>query len=736
MDRFDHQKGSLAMADILEFPSCYMDLELQQARQVIANARLQTMSYSGDFTDFWLDSDVLAPVWKLTTDDPHVRVRKANTRLAQTFDWRIGLPDGSLLTDDANAFMFEGVAKSCFLIRSLPHLGVSNNTALVSMCYSVVNVTRWMYRHVSRYQPATNAFSRLNTSAVLSFLALAGEGGMPWVMGYPQSLLNYWYQKALGKKVPKSVLSDPFTVPAEDRQGIIAWLKTNDYYRATLGGRGGFLDRRKIAAILGCNVQHIKAHPQFSALLRCFEPDATSSLLIGRETRREFPSHKTQLLSDAQSLGMDSSAKRYANVFGTLFRLRHHLPAFIPDTTTIDFAKITRAATENSAPPGHTPWIPLKLALSYTNEALRWVHLYGDDLVDLYLKTIRTLRSEGLLEGATGHKQNVHRRRNATAAAIPKPTSLEPLNIDGWQSKLIFDCTAYDDLRQRPGLNDALAVLIGAVLVLFSFLKPVRQSEIQSLRRDAVRFVKGDGYWVGQKLAKARLAGSQLDIERPIPRVVAKALLLMDKLCTGLRKLTGEDTSDKSAKLFQLPDRDFAEVFILSEMTSMRMNGYLDRFCDYVDAPVDENGRRWYLRIHEARKSFIITFFWCFRFSSLEAARWIAGHTNAQDIYAYIQANFPGHELPALEADYSAMQLWEFERTGNKGEADNVKDLYKAVCRHFKVHSVSILPEEELLEWLELAFQRGIYKIEPYSTKSSTDVLNVNICFRITPESV
>ena len=433
---------------------------------------------------------------------------------------------------------------------------------------------------------------------------------------YPHSLLPYWYESATGSKLPPEAMTDLLSVPDHIKKPIIEWLTANDYYREPNVTRVGYLDRRRIAKAMGWNVQLIKMNSNFSVFLRQFEPSVTSNLLIGREFRREFPSHKTLTLEEAREVNNASSALLHWQTISTLLSLRIHIPQFIPDTTNIHQGEIGRFAYYHSKPNKHTPWVPLKLALHYTNEALRWVILYGDDIVDLYLHTIEELRAKNLLGGPEGRMAKLPMKRRAAANAIDRPRSLKKLNIDGWQSKLL-DCHDYSEFRSAPGLNDILAIFVGAVTVLFSFLKPIRQTEEQDLRRDTVRFKEGDGYWERQSLAKARLADQRPPIERPIPRVVARGLLQIDRLCEGLRKLQGLPTGRKSDLLFFLPDRDAGDNFSLHPMTAMRMNGYIDRFCDYLDTPTDEHGRRWY---GECVRTMIGVSPKCFRVALVSAA--------------------------------------------------------------------------------------------------------------------
>lgn len=133
------------------------------------------------------------------------------------------------------------------------------------------------------------------------------------------------------------------------------------------------------------------------------------------------------------------------------------------------------------------------------------------------------------------------------------------------------------------------------------------------------------------------------------------------------------------------------------------------------------------------RKSFLITFFWSFRYASLDASRWIAGHDDVSHIYAYIQANFPGEELPALEAEYASKILREYQELGTPTGTKNVDDLYQAVCTHFSVRDVSWIDESILKDWLELQFETHAFEIMPHSIKCPDGGLNTEISFRVSP---
>jgi hypothetical protein len=716
-----------------KFPSVYSGGEKHLAAQLLAAIQQDAQPYSSGWKADWLLCDIHSHHWIIA--DKSSAFVDGKWERERAFHWDFLLANGTNLVDPCNFLMLEVAQKIGFLWRVEPNPACISITSHIGMLYSLSVLIRWMYLHEATYDPARQIFSRLDMPGLRVFARGFLEGGVPWVVGYPWMLLNHLYDVALSRKPPESLFLDPFSIPNRDCQSIAAWLLKNDYYIKSHKEAAPHICRKLLSEKCGFELQSIKSHAKFSSLLQKFEPATTGSLVSVRSRRREHPPHKRQLLSDLQSKGYQQSTHQYLHMLGAIFRVRYHLPQYIPDSSIINFPEITDYFNRNSKPESHTPLVPLKIALQYTNEALKWVHLYGRDLVSHYLSVCQQLSSNDLL-----NLRQKDRAANAKIEQIVKnlalPDSLAALKIDGWRGKSAFQdlSDGYRLFRESPSLNDALSVYIGAAILLLSVLKPIRTSEVRDLHRNCIRMTKHGGYYLRQPIGKRVHRGRREVDELPIPYIVAHALETIDALGEGLRTVTHSHNPATEDKLFFVPDRDTWHRFSASSLSSMRICGYLDRFCDWVNIDCDEHGRRWYIRIHEARKSFLITFFWCFRYSSLEAARWIAGHSDAKEVYAYIETNFPGMELPAIEAQYASEQLRSY-RQGDATEVENVRALERAVCEHFNVQSTSLLPEEELLDWLSLAFEKGTYEIQPYSVKVGDSIAETHICFRIKPEA-
>lgn len=709
------------MDKILNWPSTYSNEDKAKVIALIEAADKQILPYNEEWKASWLLSDFTKNEWFVKSHQSK-NVNGVWTH-QKRISWEIKLADRTKLTDPENSIMLDAAKKIIFLMRTLPKGGINKETTLREFIYDLQTIIRWMYVHKQIYSPNKLAFSMLTTQAFSEFLYQFSKGGVPWVLDYPNQLLIFLYKKVLNKSVPENLYQNIFEVPEQDKELICLWFEKNGFYRKKEANSSvSLISRPKLADLMFWDMRTMTSHAKFSVFLKQFEPSNVSILLGTQNQSREFPSHRTKTVEE---IIFDESHSPYCflQVISGLLKLHKHLPNYLPEIKDMNFKRFRYLFNRETS---HTPWIPLETSLAYTTEALRWVQVYGEDLVNHYLKITKILCEKGLLNSSKSANQL--KKRETFVKEYPFPDSLKSLNIDGWGTKLATDKKNFSEMRSCPSLNDVLSVFIGATLLIFGITKPTRESEVRNIKSDAITFVDGDGYWVVHDLAKSGTQDLRLNTQKPIPKISAKALLLVKKLSSEWQLITSRKIINEN--IYFLPDRDIGDETRASELKVGKLNGYFDRFCDWVNLPPDSYGRRWYMREHELRKSFLITFFWCYKFGSLEAGSWIAGHTNSEHLYAYIQANFPGQELPNIEAQYAIQQLWSYEN-GESSRTENVLDLYKSVCNHFEVSSINLLDEKDLLDWLQIAFSKGSYAIEPYSIKDELGYVHTRVCFRI-----
>ncbi len=232
-------------------------------------------------------------------------------------------------------------------------------------------------------------------------------------------------------------------------------------------------------------------------------------------------------------------------------------------------------------------------------------------------------------------------------------------------------------------------------------------------------------------LMKSGMNDQLPETAKPIPKITARAIQTLQKINQIARKFAYQvNKRESDYLLYQL--NTGSENRMGSILDSDSIIGVLEKFCDYHQTTVDEYGRRWYINVHEMRKTFLLTFFWSFKHSSIDACRWIAGHANSEHILSYIESNSPGLEMTEIEADYARQQIAYFHEQSSLLEMRNTEELYKLVCEHFKVKSYTSIPEDELTAYIALRLRKGKFSIVFYSISERNGLIeNANVAFRV-----
>ena len=715
------------------------------ANALIQRAKVAAQSYEGDYRAPWLLSPTIyCDVWSLRKGNGETRLFDGDVVGDRKFDWCVRLPNGTSLTDKGNQPILQTMQRLAFLARATPG-GPETLTTHLNFLWSLTFLVRWMFLREASLQPNLFGFSRLTHNHFCDLIRNLAFGGVSFALQCPQLLIIALYSAALGRNPTVNELEYPLALDEDDCSKVRSWLQKVGYIeKRPRQNQSVSINMGVISEMIGTDI-HTLSTPKFAAFLTQFTVgplERNNAVVRGSaDTRRECASHKCKTARDLAAMPVsEKTVGKYVTDLMILVALHRHLPEVSPAPREFRPRELNSLVANLCRPAEATPWVPLRVALDYTRESLRWIHVYGKPLVDVFLRTYAQLFDAGLLAPPpTGGEVEKNRENRAATAArdrvlslVKLPKVLDPLNINGWQSyvNLKGDLGFYQ-LRKSPSMLDAIMVLIGSIVLIIGAMKPMRESELRHLRRGCVSFSKGDGYWLSARQGKRSVAETSPELRRPIPSIVAKAILLLRQLTDGLKGIVGVQDKWLLDSLFALPTLSRYEARIEEVVSAPQLNQILDTFCDRVALPPDSMGRRWYIRVHELRKSFLIVFFWTYRYANLEAAAWIAGHMNVGQLYDYLQANFPGQELPALEAEYSSKMLRSQGDASDIGEIDNIELLHKVVCREFGVSEVSWIEEQLLRSWLTSRFASGDFEIRPYSLPVPGGHAEVHIAFRI-----
>ncbi|NRF27279.1 hypothetical protein HRJ45_21070 [Vibrio coralliilyticus] len=709
---FEQLQGSLRLAT--DQPSEFQLKHLYLARQ-------RVKPYDGCWQAPWLLSDWMATEWQTTSGS---RTRQKNGQWIGTSNvyWAIPLPDNSRLTDTCYATLLETCRRLSFLYRQ----GYANNkppsiASWVRFNQQLLSLCQWLVLERSRYHPDIYGLNLLDQAGMERLLRSIATGDWSEALGLVERCLSGLYQTVFQEPCPAILLADPGRWPPDTCQAVIEWLEANQgysYARPHAFEHTGLVSRVLLGKLASAPVNSLKKNQYLNAVLRQFEPKlAHPKLLIRGQQKTEYPNQNTPMLKAALcAKGSKDSVIDVSSMLRLVLMLYRHQPEYLPSPVALNLPAAVSSTVKLAAPGNHTAFVPIDTGLKYLNNALRWVVLYGDALVDYYLAIMSQLCAK------VGESVALRPWKKVLDYDLPKVLCQTPLPQALKDAGFAFTKLGapkigrdFKRLRSQPTLHEALEIYIGAVTVVIALMKPSRDCEVANLPRLCLLRTCGGHYWLDSDLAKrtkserrARTGG------KPIPVITARAIQQVRKLNRGLSKLFGEDDMHLRFKLFYLPNP--AKWGTGKEIDSSSLNSYLDKFCDYIGLPPDEHGRRWYLRIHEMRKWFLLLLFWSGRYDVLDAARWIAGHTDVDHLYAYIEREFPSSKIAQLEAECAIELLVEYDTTlvTVDGEDESLVELYQRVLCQFQVKALNMVPEREWQALVENLFEHD-YHLAPYS---------------------
>ncbi len=667
-------------------------------------------------TAYWLKSPYTSLEWQ---------IGKYN------INWERGLPDGTLLSDPANYLILGKIKRIVFEVRNSDQSKSMNNEHFYRRINLIFCLLDWTIYNKDRYNPALYGLASIDTSGLLEFVTLFAQGGPNEVSYIRDRIISIFRTKILSNSLARNMLNDiKQTIPSfvfnkniqnlvttnfeEDEITIIkTWLYINQFYEFTCRGKNrriGMVNRGRLSQLL--EIRNNSFSSKVDVFLRQFEfvEDYNEIELNNRFRSNEFiPCNAFTVEESSIKPLCDSQLKELSRTLASLKRISGVVDS-LPAKEIFESINVeTIAMQQNISETNHFRTTPIPIALHVLNEAIGFVMVYGESLVELSLTFGRKL-------SAIPRVKQTRKLKDKLLAEIPIPVDLIPLNISSsrshysgrQRSEQTVARIAASKLRDAMPLEDAIITLITSVYIVIAVLTARRKTEICSLQFDCVTGSLGQ-YEITFGLAKANFDESRTVISRPIPNMLAKAIDLIKHLSVEWTAIFGISNSDK---LFLVPF-EFGQG---SPLNDNIVDTFLDRFCDYIEVPVDENNRRWYVRTHECRRFFAIVFFWQFKYANLTALSWMLGHVDPQHTYAYIKESIGGAELTKEEARFTAAAI--------KGDCDEneLQKLRLLVQNHFHASDVHLIDENDLELYLEDLLEQGAFEIKPHSIETEEGV--------------
>lgn len=683
--------------------------------------------YSGTYKADWLLSDIHASQWIVKTKK--TTIKNGKYKYIKTINWHRIMADGSYLDAPENIKVLHFYQKALFiLIESQSIMPNANISSLYTIADAIFLIASWSFREELHLNTKQDVLKNITQQRIKDLIHDYVTGSTFKTNNIKERFIDKFNSYTEYTIKSKNI----FKLNKKEQAKVISFLEENNCYEVHEKNRLTFINRARFTKLFHLP-ENISFTKKFSAFLRQFEKEFykfNTEVLTPIRLNSEYPGHTTPLLRDAINKPQNiRSVEKVINILKELFKLKPLFKNELPDASSFRMSKLAKYARDKGATSELTPWIPLPVCLKILNNAIGFLLEKSDAVLDCVEEVYSTLHNKNLLTATSLNPADAKRRKNILNNIFSKYK--DTINIKYFSTPndvLQSSSNRYDTIRNNMTLMDLISFLQAACYIVIAGLKPIRINEITSLKYNCIYYKENDGYWMMQSIEKSGINGELPEDARPIPKISTKAISVLQRLNMHARKYA---PSPKECKYLLYTLKYGTDNYNASICDSTHIRKSLIKFCDIIETPLDKYERRWYVNIHELRKSFLLTFFWTYKFSSLDSCRWIAGHQNPDHVFSYIQANIPGEEMVEVEAEYTYQQIRLFSTNNKLPDIENIEELNHNVCEHFNVKSVTEIDEEELKEWISLSIESGKYEIYVYGINSSTPENSATVAVKI-----
>lgn len=356
----------------------------------------------------------------------------------------------------------------------------------------------------------------------------------------------------------------------------------------------------------------------------------------------------------------------YDSLHDAKMPLKHNIKSLLEFSFSV--AKIKRFQT-----------YPSEVVFKTFQNALEFHLKYGNGLTETFVKIIKAKSNE---EACSDEELNVLLKNNMSS-------SLKELGIKYFRGSTIN----IQNIRNNEYFYELMIVYYACVQFIIGALMARRVSEMISLK-------VGDCYDETNKLLKFKRSKSEKGLFGVKDFIALPTDEICIKMIKNLEDIVSACKGNNNSSIFSLPSKK--NVNLISENIYDNIyNSRLDLMCDYFEVKTIK-GERLYIRQHQLRRFFAMTFFWSNSFGKMDTLRWFMGHTDVEHLYHYITETESGEVLKSLKSQFICENIEKYE--------DNLKYFIK---KHFNTDDYKILNSRDLEDLLFILQEEKIIQIEP-----------------------
>lgn len=337
----------------------------------------------------------------------------------------------------------------------------------------------------------------------------------------------------------------------------------------------------------------------------------------------------------------------------------------------------------------HFETYPFQTILDVFKLSLDFHFEYGKDIVDSFINFLDNLENDN--NKINSKSKIINKTKNEKLENIINKSLVGKLkNSNIRYFKINKEEDYFKNIREHNSLYELLTIYYGCVQFVVGALMARRQSEINSLEIDCfddinlqLNFRKSKSY--------QHSFGIKDYISLPCPEIVIEMLKNINKIAKKMKN------NDEVKKIFFIPK---LENPYFQSKCKKTMYKNLDHMFDYFEVDLIE-GKRPYIRQHQLRRFFAMSFFWSNGFKSIDTLRWFLGHTNAEHVYHYIKENTTGEVLNNVKAQYISENIKEYE---------SLKDIFE---NKYHISNYNLIEKEDLADYINTMLEEGLITVEP-----------------------
>lgn len=612
-----------------------------------------------------------------------------------SIDFRITLADGSLLTHRANA-QFLVVIKRYLCAQT--HASVVGVAVLAdrtgkALLQRAVHVVDHFLLNGSFVSTSHCAFRQLEKNDIHHFIATISAGRSikkniyepeRRIADFVRTVKVTAEDTALAKaRVPglfdTASCSLPEGISEKQIQVCRVWLYVNGFF--TPGSHNAIYKYKLSAARLFKYIigKQVLSNPRFGSLeldYLSFEPRETflrelkaAPVMPGSDDERASSEHVQSYIQALNIMGLNITAD---------------LSLVSDDAlTALDEKEVLKHG--RLKPKGRFATLPFEVANLSLRRAIEFYLAYGKDLVNYYLMLAE---------------------QNWQGELLPDvPAPLQKLGVRRFKNDKHLANDFFAELRNGTSLFQMLQVLLRAIIVLVNTLMARREAELRGLTMGSI-VKEGPYFSLSFDLGKVNIGEVRETVLRPLPALGAQALGLLATLGERLKSL-GYESAPNLFQRVKLATKAEGMRYGTTSGEGEWLRLCLDRFCDYVQIPTDENGCRYYIRPHQLRRNFAMLFFWQGSFGGIGVLRYFLGHQKPSMTYRYVTETMKGSVLRRVKAKVAAELI--------KTDSSATESLAEFICERHRItlDDLHVLPEADVIAYIEDLLSSREAEIEP-----------------------